>query len=84
MKKTSVKIAVAILITLILAGIYFYVTLPALNAFDQGFWMFIFLSVACFALVFTLLNAKSNVAKWTQGTSKTKKKLFSFEGGKVV
>ncbi len=86
MKKTSVKIVVAILITLILAGIYFYLTLPALNVFDQGFWMFIFLSVACFALVFMLLNAKSNAAKWTQGKGKpqTKKKLFGFEGGKVV
>ena len=59
MKKTSVKIVISILITLVLAGIYFYVTLPSINVFDQSFWVFILLTVACFAVIFILFNAKS-------------------------
>ena len=85
MKKNSVKIVISILITLVLAGIYFYVALPSINVFDQSFWVFMLLTVACFALIFTLLNAKTTAkTSQTKGRAQAKKKLFAFEGSTVV
>lgn len=75
MKKTVTRAIIAAIITLVLAGIYFYVSLPALNVFDQGFWMFIFLTLACFTAVFFLLSAKQGVTP--KGVAR---KSFYFEG----
>ena len=58
MKKTSIKVLTALAITLVLAAIFFYVSLPSINIYDQNFWIFVLLSAVCFCVVFSLLNAK--------------------------
>ena len=77
MKKTSVRILVSLIITLVLAGIFFYVSLPAVNVYDQNFWIFVLLSIICFFVVFLLVNKKYADVK-TKGTG-----FFSFGGGKA-
>ncbi len=85
MKKASVRVVIALLITLVLAIAYFYVVLPALNVFDQGFWIFVFLCVACFCVVFSLLSISSGVSLFTKSSDKRGGiKLFSFSGSVVL
>ncbi len=85
MKKTSLKVLISLAITAVLAGIYFYVVLPAINVFDQGFWVYVFLTVVCFCVVYGILNAKdSSKSEQTVYTKKGKKKMFSFKGSLVL
>lgn len=79
MKKTSVRILVALLVTLALGGIYFYITLPAINIFSQGFWMSLALGIACFTAIYSLLSIKQGFAP--KGVNK---KFFNFEGKTVL
>ncbi len=79
MKKTSVRILVALLVTLALGGIYFYITLPAINIFYQGFWVSLALGIACFTAIYSLLSIKQGFAP--KGVSK---KFFNFEGKTVL
>lgn len=81
MKKTSIRALVSALITLVAAGIYFYVTLPAINVYETGFWVFVLLALICFTLIFSLLSIKVSV-----GAPKTAGKgffSFNFEGKSV-
>ena len=77
MKKTSVRVLIALLATLVFGGVYFYISLPAFNIYEQGFWIFLILALVCFVAVYTLLSAK-------QGFALKGKKLFSYEGNKVT
>lgn len=45
MKNLKVKIGLSVLV-LLLAGIYYYVTLPAVNIHSAGFWFFVILLIA--------------------------------------
>ena len=61
MQKRSVRIIVAIVLTLIFAAVMFYVTLPAINLQSDAFWMFLFYCLAFYAvaqLVLELFNYK--------------------------
>ncbi|MCI5649714.1 MAG: CvpA family protein [Fusicatenibacter sp.] len=40
-KRSGKGIVASILLALVLAGIYYYVTLPAINIHNQGFWVFL-------------------------------------------
>lgn len=57
MKKTT-KIIIASIVTLIVAIIGFYFTLPALNVFNQELWMFMILGVLIWGAVYSLLGLK--------------------------
>ena len=78
MKKTSTRILIALLITLLAAGVYFYVTLPAINIYEQSFWVFIILAVVCFIAVYSLMSLKDI------GSKGTGKKFFSLGTVKVA
>lgn len=75
MKKTVTRIIIAALVTVLLAGVYFYIFLPAINIFEQSFWMFIFLTILCFIAVYSLLSVKRGFAP--KGVNRW---FFNFEG----
>ena len=45
MKKTKTKI-LTVLVLILLAGIYYYVKLPAINIHADGFWMFLLVVIS--------------------------------------
>ena len=55
MKKFGSKILLSAIITIITSAIYFYVSLPAINIFDQAFWLFLIFIIAVFVIYFFLL-----------------------------
>ena len=81
MKKTSLRVLVAALITLLAEGVYFYVSLPALNFYDTGFWTFLLMVVIFFTVVYFLLSARAGVASLK---SVGKGFFSSISDGKVV
>ena len=78
MKKTSTRVLVSLAITLVLGVLYFYVSLPAINVYSQGFWFLLLLGIACFTVIYVLLSIKN------APVSSKEKKLFNFEGKKVA
>ena len=78
MKKTSTRVLAALLITLLAAGVYFYVTLPAINIYEQSFWVFIILASICFIAVYSLMALKG------VGSKESGKKFFKLGVVKVA
>ncbi len=58
MKKTT-RILIALLITLLIGAIGFYVYLPAINVYNQEFWISLVFLIAVFCVAYLLLGAKS-------------------------
>ncbi len=58
MKKTT-RMAIAAIITLVIAAIGFYVYLPALNVYDQEFWISLVFVTLVFSVVYLLLGFKT-------------------------
>ncbi len=58
--KKSVKILLAAATTLVIAAVLFYVWLPAINVYNQEFWIFIAALVVVFAAMYILLSFKKN------------------------
>ena len=56
MKKTFVRILISVLITLAIAGIYFYINLPAINVYEQAFWTFLILVLAAFVIIYAFFT----------------------------
>ncbi len=73
MQKTSVRALISLLITLVASAIFFYLVLPAINVYDQGFWTYLILNFVFFAAVFILLGVKF---KYTKGFSDKDSKLL--------
>ena len=86
MKKTFVRILLAILITLLVAAVYFYVSLPAISVFETGFWMFLLFCLIIFLVAFTLLTrvALKNEPKQVDPKPNGKNIFAFFKEGKVV
>ncbi len=82
MKKTGIRILISALITLLAAGIFFYVTLPAINIFDQGFWLSLCMMFALFTVVFVLLSLKTFSA--SLGSNAKKRFSLNFQGKTVA
>ena len=51
MKKTKTKI-LTVLVLILLAGLYYYVKLPAINIHADGFWMFLLVVIAAVAVFY--------------------------------
>ena len=51
MKKTKTKM-LTVLVLILLAGIYYYVKLPAINIHADGFWMFLLVVIAAVAVFY--------------------------------
>ncbi len=79
MKKTWINLLITAAVTLVATGIFFYITLPAINVFSQGFWISIILVIALFALVYSLLSLKRGFAP-----KGVQKKFFDFSGKKTL
>ncbi len=59
MKKTT-KMIIATIVTLVLAIVGFYFTLPALNIFNQELWMFLIMGILVWGAVYVLLGLKDS------------------------
>ena len=81
MKKTFVRILTSLGITLVLAGIFFYVSLPSINIFDQSFWIFVLIIAACFTAIYALLSAKQESVRFEKKKGAFK---LNLSGGKVT
>ena len=60
MKKTT-RLILSVVLTLVLAAIYFYVALPALNVFSEEFWFQLTLLFAAFGGIYFLLGFKTEM-----------------------
>ena len=80
MKKVT-RLILSAVITIVVAAIYFYVAVPALNIFSQEFWFNLTLLFAAFGGIYFLLGFKSEMENLKN------KKKFAVPGlavGKVV
>ncbi len=82
MKKKSIRILISAVVTAIIAALYFYVALPAINVYSEGFWIFITLMSICFGVIYVLLSVRAGYVNLKNG--KASKKLFGFDGAIVV
>ena len=73
MKKKSVRIILSSIFTLIFAAVSFYVTLPAINLQNQGFWMFLFYCIAIFLAIYAALTGFNSIKNEILVKSKNKK-----------
>ena len=64
MKKRILKIFISAILTLVFAGVFFYITLPAINLQSDTFWMYLFYCVAfyiaSYVIMTVFLEAKQN------------------------
>lgn len=56
MKNKTIRFLISFIIAVVVAGIKFYVELPALNLQSDGFWMFLFNCVLSFAIVYVVIG----------------------------
>lgn len=84
MQKKSVRIIISALVTLVAAGIYFYVALPAINVFSEAFWIFLTLAAICFGVVYILLSVKAGYTNFKKGKENLGNRMFGFDGAGVV
>ena len=76
--KKSVRLGISALIALVVLAVGFYVTLPALNVYNQEFWSFLLLGGAAFTAANVLLGRiKKNAPRKEEKNSK-KGKLAAF------
>ena len=77
MKQTK-RIALAVLITLVISAIAYYIVLPPLNVFSQMFWGSLLFVILVFGAIYALLGGKSAIK------IQTKKKEPMTKGMKVL
>lgn len=63
MKKRIITIIISIVLTLLFAVASFYITLPAINFQNEGFWMFLFYTAVVFVVVYLVANSISKIKK---------------------
>lgn len=79
MKKKSVRIIVATVLTLIFAAIMFYITLPAINLQSEELWMYLFYCTVFFTIVKLLLDVMAH-KKENKNVKISSKKLKMTKG----
>ena len=82
MQKKSVRVLTAAVITAILAALYFYFVLPALNIYSEELWIFITLVAVCFGVIYILLSVRAGYVSFKKGNGT--KNIFKFEGAGVI
>ncbi|MBP3369892.1 MAG: hypothetical protein J6L85_03980 [Clostridia bacterium] len=83
MQKKSVRALISAAVTLVAAGLYFYVALPAINVFSEEFWIFLTLIAVCFGVVYLLLSIKAGYTSFKK-SGKFQAKIFGFDGSGVI
>ena len=53
-KRTMPRVLISLLITLIIGGVWFYVSLPAINLHNTGFYSFVLVLLLVYILVFMI------------------------------
>ena len=61
MKRSKKGKILAVIAVLILAGLYYYVTLPAINIHSSGFWLFLMGAVAVVMVIYVLRKAGKEI-----------------------
>lgn len=54
-KRTIPRMLISLLITLVIGGVWFYVSLPAINLHNTGFYSFVFVLLLVYILVFMIV-----------------------------
>ena len=62
MKKTG-KIGVIIVLLLAAVGVYYYVTIPAINIHSVGFWQCLLFLIAALTIIYVLVKSRNEVKK---------------------
>ncbi|WMJ88321.1 CvpA family protein [Anaerocolumna sp. MB42-C2] len=78
----SLKIFISIVIPLIAAYIYYYITLPAVNIHSPGFWFFIIGALVVFCVVIGLIAANRSSSLYRGSVLKSK--LFTVLSGITI
>jgi len=76
--KKSIRILISAVITLIIAAALFYVWLPAINVYNQEFWIFLTVLVVVFAATYVVIGLKRK-----KYDVKVNKQTFKSAGDKV-
>ena len=85
--KKSVRLAISAAVALTVAALVFYVTLPAINVQNTGFWMFFAFIAAVFGGVYALCGVRSGVYRMVKGEKKGSQKITFEKGvstGKII
>ena len=85
--KKSVRLAISAAVALTVAALVFYVTLPAINFQNTGFWMFFAFIAAVFGGVYALCGVRSGVYRMVKGGKKGSQKITFEKGvstGKII
>ena len=85
--KKSVRLAISAAVALTVAALGFYVTLPAINVQNTGFWMFFAFIAAVFGGVYALCGVRSGVYRMVKGGKKGSQKITFEKGvstGKII
>ena len=85
--KKSVRLAISAAVALTVAALVFYVTLPAINVQNTGFWMFFAFIAAVFGSVYALCGVRSGVYRMVKGGKKGSQKITFEKGvstGKII
>ena len=64
-KRTLPRVLISLLVTLIIGGVWFYVSLPAINLHNTSFYSFVFILLLVYGLVFMNLE-KNHIAPLKQ------------------
>ena len=83
MQKKSMRVLISLIVTLVVAALYFYFALPAINVYSEAFWVFISLMALCFGIVYIFLSIKAGYTNFKKN-GKFTEKLFKFEGASVI
>ena len=54
-KRTLPRVLISLLVTLIIGGVWFYVSLPAINLHNTSFYSFVFILLLVYVLVFMIV-----------------------------
>ena len=65
MKKFKIK-AILTLLVIVLAGLYYYVTLPAINIHASGFWGFLIGLVVLVLVLYAVRKRFTSVYEWKE------------------
>ena len=72
--KQSVRMIWSAAITAIVGALIYYIVLPPVNVFSQGFWVFLTVLAVIFGVVYFITGAKGNAAKLMRGVHPNFKK----------
>ena len=73
--KKGIKTSAVVVLVLIFLGIYYYVTIPAINIHSVGFWQCLLFLIAAFTIAYALIKGGKDIKN--QGRSWKPKELFA-------